>query len=160
MGLFILHDEGDKMVKKVDTTAIKFNQACIIIFTLLGFVLNQPYLVLFVGLVLAVGTILPKAGLFKQIYLKLLKPNGFLKVNIIDDDPAPHQFAQGVGALFLLASSAALLAFNNPALGWTLAWIVIILAGINLFFNFCAGCFVYYQLDKFGLMPHPSSESK
>ena len=148
------------MVKKVDTTAIKFNQAGIIIFTLLGFVLDQPYLVLFVGLVLAVGTILPNAGLFKQIYLKLLKPNGVLKANVIDDDPAPHQFAQGVGALFLLASSAALLAFNNPGLGWTLAWIVIILAGINLFFNFCTGCFVYYQLDKFGLMPHPSSESK
>jgi hypothetical protein len=160
MGLFILHDEGDKMVKKVDTTAIKFNQAGIIIFTLLGFVLDQPYLVLFVGLVLAVGTILPNAGLFKQIYLKLLKPNRILKANIIDDDPTPHQFAQGVGALFLLASSAALLVFNSPSLGWTLAWIVIILAGINLFFNFCAGCFVYYQLDKFGLMPHPSSESK
>jgi hypothetical protein len=34
------------------------------------------------------------------------------------------------------------------------------LAGINLFFNFCAGCFVYYQLDKFGLLPHPGAESK
>src|SRR5262245_19097294 len=117
------------MVKKVDTTAIKFNQACIIIFTLLGFVLDQPYLVLFVGLVMVVGTILPNAGLFKQIYLKLLKPNGILKANVIDDDPAPHQFAQGIGSLFLLASSVALLIFNNPGLGWTLAWIVIILAG-------------------------------
>jgi hypothetical protein len=115
---------------------------------------------LFVGLVLAVGTLLPNAGLFKQFYLKLLKPNHILKANVIDDDPAPHQFAQGVGALFLLASSLALLIFNNPGLGWTLAWIVIILAGVNLFFNFCTGCFVYYQLDKVGLMPHPSSEGR
>lgn len=145
------------MAKKVDTTAIKFNQACIIVFSLLGFVLNQPYLVLFVGLVLAVGTILPQAGLFKQFYQKLLKPNGLLKANVIDDDPAPHQFAQGVGALFLLASSLALLVFNSAGLGWTLAWIVIILAGVNLFLDFCAGCFVYYQLDKVGLLPHPSS---
>jgi hypothetical protein len=148
------------MVKKVDTTAIKFNQACIIGFSLLGFVLDQAYLVLFVGLVLAVGTILPQASLFKQFYQKILKPNGLLKANIIDDDPAPHQFAQGVGSLFLLAGSAALLAFNNAGLGWTLAWIVIILAGVNLFLNFCAGCFVYYQLDKVGLLPHPSSEGK
>jgi hypothetical protein len=148
------------MIKKVDTTAIKFNQACIIVFTLLGFVLNQPYLVLFVGLVLAVGTIWPNAGLFKQFYQKLLKPNKLLKANVIDDDPAPHQFAQGVGALFLLTSSAALLGFNNAALGWTLAWIVIILAGVNLFFNFCAGCFVYYQLDKVGLLPHARPEGK
>jgi hypothetical protein len=141
------------MAKKVDTTAIKFNQAAIVTITLLGFLLNQPYLVLFVGLVLAVGTILPRAALFKQIYIKLLKPANILRPNVIDDDPAPHQFAQGVGALFLLAGSVALLALNATILGWTLAWIVIILAAINLFFGFCAGCFVYYQLDRFGLMP-------
>ena len=142
------------MVKKVDTTTIKFNQASIVTLTLLGFLLNQPYLVLLVGLVLAVGTVWPQAALFKLIYLKLLKPNNILKANIIDDDPAPHQFAQGVGALFLLAGSSALFAFNQVILGWTLAWIVIILAAINLFFNFCAGCFVYYQLDRVGFIPH------
>ena len=142
------------MAKKVDTTALKFNQASIITLTLLGFLLNQPYLVLFVGVVLAMGTISPEAALFKQIYLKLLKPNNLLKANVIDDDPAPHQFAQGVGALFLLAGSALLL-FNSVLLGWILAWIVIVLAGVNLFLNFCAGCFVYYQLDRIGLMPRP-----
>jgi hypothetical protein len=107
-----------------------------------------------------VGTIWPAAGLFKLIYQKLLKPNGLLKANVIDDDPAPHQFAQGVGSLFLLASSASLLIWQNPGLGWTLAWIVIVLAGVNLFFNFCAGCFVYYQLNRFGLMPQPKVEGK
>lgn len=141
------------MTKKVDTTALKFNQASIITLTLLGFVLNQPTLVLFVGLALAIGTIFPGAALFKQVYLKLLKPNQILKANIIDDDPAPHQFAQGVGALFLLASSAILLGLGSAVLGWSLAWIVIVLAAVNLFFNFCAGCFVYYQLDRAGLIP-------
>jgi hypothetical protein len=142
------------MVKQVDTTAIKFNQAAIISLTLLGFLLNQPYLVLFVGLVMAVGTVWPQTALFKLIYLKFLKANNILAANIINDDPAPHQFAQGVGAIFLLAGSSALLVFNQVVLGWTLAWIVIILAMINLFFNFCAGCFVYYQLDRVGLIPH------
>jgi hypothetical protein len=141
------------MAKKVDTTAIKFNQACIVVVTLLGFLLDQPVLVLFVGLVLALGTVAPQAALFKLVYLKLLKPNRILKAHIITDDPAPHQFAQGVGALFLLASSVALLLFKVGVVGWTLAWIVIILAAVNLFFNFCAGCFVYYQLDRAGLIP-------
>ena len=145
------------MTKKVDTTALKFNQASIITLTLLGFLLNQPYLVLFVGLVLAVGTIAPGAALFKQIYLKLLKPNNILRANVIDDDPAPHQFAQGVGALFLLASSSILLAVGAIGLGWTLAWIVIVLAAVNLIFGFCAGCFVYYHLDRIGLMPKAGS---
>lgn len=145
------------MSKKVDTTALKFNQASIIVLTLLGFVLDQPYLVLFVGLVMAVGTLFPQAALFKQIYLTLLKPNGILRANVIDDDPAPHQFAQGVGALFLLASTIALI-LNAPGLGWALAWIVIVLAAVNLFLNFCAGCFMYYQLDRAGLIPRPEGK--
>ncbi|HEX9923138.1 MAG TPA: DUF4395 domain-containing protein [Anaerolineae bacterium] len=145
------------MSKKVDTTALKFNQASIIVLTLLGFVLDQPYLVLFVGLVMAAGALFPRAALFKQIYLTLLKPNGILRANVIDDDPAPHQFAQGVGALFLLASTVALI-LNAPGLGWSLAWIVIILAAVNLFLNFCAGCFMYYQLDRAGLIPRPEGK--
>jgi hypothetical protein len=142
------------MFKKVDITALKFNQASIIALTLLGFLLDQPFLVLFVGLVLALGTIWPQAALFKLVYLKLLKPNNILRPNVVDDDPAPHQFAQGVGALVLLAGSA-LLAFDQMLLGWSLAWIVIILAAVNLFLNFCAGCFLFYQLDRVGLIPHP-----
>lgn len=148
------------MTKRVDVTAIRFNQACIILVTVLGFILNQPYLVLLVGLVLALGTIFPQAGLFKLIYSKLLKPYHLLKANVIEDDPAPHQFAQGVGALFLLVASSALLVFNSPGLGWFLAWVVIVLAGVNLFFGFCAGCFVYYQLDRIGLIPGPQPERK
>jgi hypothetical protein len=142
------------MINKVDTTAIKFNQASIITLNLLAFVFNQPYLVLLVGVVLAVGTVWPGAALFKQIYLTLLKPAGLLKANVIADDPAPHQFAQGVGALFLLAASVFLL-FGSPIVGWTLTWIVVALAAVNLLLNFCAGCFMYYLLDRFGLIPHP-----
>lgn len=147
------------MPKKVDTTALKFNQASIIALTLLGFLLDQPGLVLVVGLVLALGTIVPSAALFKQIYFKLLKPAHLLQPHVITDDPAPHQFAQGVGAIFLLASSSALLLWNAVALGWLLAWIVIVLAAVNLFLGFCAGCFVYYQLDRWGLLPKPGGLS-
>ena len=110
---------------------------------------------MFVGLVLAVGTIWPQAALFKPVYFKLLKPARMLRANVVADDPAPHQFAQGVGASCLLASSGALLILQANTWGWVLAWIVIILAAVNLFFSFCAGCFVYYQLDRFGLMPKP-----
>ena len=139
------------MIHKVDMTALKFNQASIILLTLLGYILNQLSWVLFVGLVLAIGTIWPKAALFKQLYLRVLKPAKLLKANVIDDDPVPHQFAQGVGAIFLLASSLILFG-SAPLVGWVLAWIVIVLAAVNLFFDFCAGCFVYFQLYRVGLM--------
>jgi hypothetical protein len=145
------------MVKKVDTTAIKFNQASIITFTLLAYVLDLPWLVLFVGAVLAVGTIWPGAALFQQVYRQVLKPIGLVKPHVIDDDPAPHRFAQGVGATFLGLSSLALLALNAISLGWGLAGLVVVLAAINLFFNFCAGCFVYYQLRRLGLIRRSES---
>jgi hypothetical protein len=145
------------MVKKVDTTAIKFNQASIITFTLLAYVLDLPWLVLFVGAVLAVGTIWPGAALFQQAYRQVLKPLGLVKPHVIDDDPAPHRFAQGVGATFLGLSSLALLALNAISLGWGLAGLVVVLAAINLFFNFCAGCFVYYQLRRLGLIRRSES---
>jgi hypothetical protein len=50
-----------------------------------------------------------------------------------------------------------------PVLGWTLVWLVIVLAGLNLFLGFCAGCFLYYQLNKlsvpgFGRGPVDSTE--
>jgi hypothetical protein len=140
------------MVKKVDTTSIKFNQASIITLTLLAYLFDLPWLVLFVGAVLAVGTIWPGAALFQQTYRQVLKPIGWLKPYVIDDDPAPHRFAQGVGATFLGLSSLALLVLNAISLGWGLAGLVVVLAAINLFFNFCAGCFVYYQLMRLGLI--------
>jgi hypothetical protein len=32
--------------------------------------------------------------------------------------------------------------------GWSLAGVVALLAALNLFLGFCAGCFVYYQLNR------------
>jgi hypothetical protein len=145
------------VVKKVDTTAIKFNQASIISLTILAFLLDVPWLVLFVGAVLGVGTIWPGAALFQGVYRRALKPLGLLKSHVIDDDPTPHRFAQGLGATFLGLSSLALLVLDLPALGWGLAGLVVVLAGINLFFNFCAGCFVYLQLSRLGLIQRSTS---
>ena len=137
----------------VDTTALRFNQACIVVLVALAFVLQQPWLALGVGVVLALGTAVPAWALFQQVYRKILRPAGLLKARVHPDDPAPHRFAQGVGATFLLAASASLLLFNLPVLGWALALIVVVLAATNLFVGFCAGCFVYYQLGRVGVFP-------
>ena len=137
----------------VDTTAIRFNQACIVVLVALAFVLQQPWLALAVGVVLAVGTAVPALALFQQIYRKVLRPAGLLKARVHPDDPAPHRFAQGVGAAFLLASGICLLAAHLSIPGWTLALIVVVLAAVNLFAGFCTGCFVYYQLGRVGVFP-------
>ncbi|MCA9974174.1 MAG: DUF4395 family protein, partial [Anaerolineales bacterium] len=40
---------------------------------------------------------------------------------------------------------------GQTIIGWTLAWVVVGLAALNLFLGFCAGCFVYYQLTRLGV---------
>src|SRR5258708_14037231 len=80
-------------------------------------------------------------------------PLHLLRPRIEEDDPAPHRFAQGVGAIFLIASSLVLFLTKATAVGWTLDLIVLVLAGINLTVGFCAGCFVYCHLGRIGLLP-------
>jgi hypothetical protein len=134
----------------VDHSALRVNQAAIIILLALAFVLNQPWLVAFVAAVMWIGAIAPRAGLFKLIYQHLLKPLRVVRPALKADDPRPHLFAQGVGALVLTLASIALFA-DLPLLGWTLAGVVVALAAVNLFLGFCLGCFMYYQLARRGI---------
>jgi hypothetical protein len=147
-------------IMKVDQTALKFNQASIILLLVLAFLLNAVWLVAFVAAVMVVGTLWPQAGLFKQLYARVFEPAGWLKANIIDDDPKPHLFAQGLGGIFLVLSVATLW-LGQPVVGWVLAGVVIVLASINLFLGFCVGCFIYYQLGRIGIKPSlPSWQGK
>lgn len=136
---------------QVDQNAIKFNQASLITLTVLAFLFDIPLLVGFVALVLALGTVNPRLALFKQVYTRMFVPAGILTPNVIPDDPRPHRFSQGVGAVFLTLSTITL--FSGAGIvGWGLAGIVVALAGINVFLGFCAGCFIYYQLVRFGII--------
>jgi len=132
---------------QVDRTALRVNQACIIGFLVLAFLLNQLWLVAFVCAVMAIGTAFPQAALFQRIYRDVLRPAGLLKPDVHAEDAAPHRFAQGMGAAVLLIATIVLLA-GAQALGWGLVFVVIALAAVNLFFGFCAGCFVYFQLQR------------
>lgn len=134
----------------IDLSALKINQASIMTFTLLGFVLNFPWLAGFVALVMIAGTVRPELALFKQFYGRVLKPANLVKSNPVVGPSAPHEFAQLLGGL-VLAGGFVLLLTGSSLMGWTLGWIVILLAAVNLFFGFCAGCFVYYQLGKLGV---------
>jgi Domain of unknown function (DUF4395) len=132
---------------QLDRTALRVNQAFIIGFLALAFLLDQPWLVAFVFAVMAIGTALPQAALFQRIYRDVLRPAGLLKPDIHQEEAAPHRFAQGLGAAVLLVGAIALFS-GALTLGWGLAFVVIALAAINLFFGFCAGCFVYFQLQR------------
>ncbi len=136
--------------RKVDQSSLKVNQAFIIAFLILAFVLNSVWLVAFVAAVMLLGTAVPSLSLFKRVYQHVLRPAGLVKPSVLVDNPEPHRFAQGFGGVVLLAALAALGA-GAAVIGWVLVGLVVVLAALNLFLGFCAGCFVYYQLHKLGV---------
>ncbi|WP_322487506.1 DUF4395 domain-containing protein [Chloroflexus sp.] len=134
----------------VDRTALRFNQATIILLVLIAFVTDSLWLLAFVAAVMALGTISPALALFQRLYRDVLRPRGLLRPDFHQEDPAPHRFAQGMGAAVVIAATIALW-FGAQLLGWALALLVVALAAVNLLFGFCAGCFVFFQLQRLGL---------
>ena len=143
---------------RVDTTFAKFSQATTALLSGLGFVLGQPVLVIIGALFLTLSALFPSISPFRLLYRGVILPLRLLKARIVEDDPAPHRFAQGIGAIFLIASSLILLLTQATIVGWTLDLIVFVLSSINLFVGFCAGCFVYYHLGRWGLLPRTRYE--
>jgi hypothetical protein len=140
-------------VPRVDTNQGKFTQGSTVLLTALAFLFNLPILILLTLVVMAWAVLFPAANPYRWLYQYIVIPLGLLKPRIVEDDPIPHRFAQGVGVVFLLAASIVLFFTHALVLGWTLDIIVFVLAGINLTIGFCAGCFVYYQLGRTGLLP-------
>jgi hypothetical protein len=138
---------------RVDTHLLKFSQVCVIVLIALSFVLNLPILTAIIGLILAFSVLKPASGPFKLLYQHVFVRLRILKPHIVEDDPAPHRFAQGVGATFLLVASMIFTLTSALTVCWILAGIVVVLAAIDLFVGFCAGCFVYYHLGRKGFAP-------
>ncbi|GAC1651790.1 MAG: DUF4395 domain-containing protein [Ktedonobacteraceae bacterium] len=140
-------------VPRVDTNLAKFSQASVAVLTALAFIFNQPMLVLFTAIIMVIAVLAPAVSPFKLVYQSVILPFHLLKPRIVEDDPAPHRFAQGVGAVFLLASSIVFFFAHAFVAGWILDLIVFVLSTINFTVGFCAGCFVYYHLGRSGLLP-------
>src|SRR5437764_14268456 len=140
-------------IPRVDTHLAKFSQASVVVLTALAFLLNQPIIVAITAIIMALGALAPSISPFRLLYKGVIIPLHLLKPRIVEDDPAPHRFAQSVGAAFLIVATLVLYLTRATPLGWALDLIVFVLAGINLTVGFCAGCFVSYHLCGLGLLP-------
>lgn len=150
------------MEYRVDRNTLRTNQAAIVTLTVLAFILGLEigrWIVFVTGLVLALGTMHPAFALFKQLHQRVLRPAGIIGSDMHAEDPMPHQFAQALGGTMLLVAAVALFA-GAAVLGWILTWIVTALAFVNLTVQFCAGCFIYYQLDRVGWLPNAIASSR
>ena len=140
---------GDTL-RNVDHSGLKTGQALTIMLLLIGFVLNSWVLVLIVAIAQLLGGMAASFAPYRLFYTTVLKPSGIVKPNVIVDNSEPHRFAMLVGALFNGVATIALLA-GVTLLGWVLVWIVIALANLNFWLNFCLGCWMYYQFHRLGI---------
>ena len=68
----------------------------------------------------------------------------------LQDRPQPHNFAQGLGGVFLAIATVFLIPL--PVVGLALALLVAVLAFVNFAFGYCMGCQIFFQLDRRGLI--------
>jgi hypothetical protein len=140
----------DEKVRRLDQNGLKTGQALTIVLLIAGFVFNSWTLVLLVGLSQLLSALDVPFAPYRLIYQLIVKPSGLVKPNIQPDNPEPHRFALLLGALFNGAGTIALLS-GAVVIGWTLVAIVVVLANLNFWLNFCLGCWMYYQLNRLGV---------
>jgi hypothetical protein len=141
---------ASSQLRQVDQSGLKIGQAATILILLAAFVFNSTLLVAFVAVAQLLGALDVSFAPYRLFYTRLLRPTGVVKPNIIPDNPEPHRFAMLVGAIFNGAAVIALLA-GASVIGWALVWVVIVLANLNFWLNFCAGCWMYYQFNRLGV---------
>lgn len=140
---------------RVDANVLRTNQVTIVAVVAVAFVIGAgagAWLIALLALSMAIGAARPGFGPIQLFYRRVLTPSGLVKPSPREESPAPHRFAQALGAAFLFASALLLLA-GVTTFGWLLGGVVVALALTNLVFGFCAGCFVFLQLRRAGLLP-------
>ena len=137
-------------MRKVDHSGLRTGQALTILLLLAGFVFNSPLLVAVVAVSQLLAAVDAPYAPYRLIYQRVVKPSGLVKPHVINDNPEPHRFAMGIGGV-MNAVAALLLLIAAPTPAWVLVWIVIALANLNFWLNFCAGCWMYYQFHRLGL---------
>src|SRR5262245_7805675 len=108
----------------VDVNALRTNQVLIVAGVVIAFVLGATagaWVFLAVAVGLAIGAARPGYGPFQLFYREVLKPVGLVKPSPRPDEPAPHRFAQAMGATVLLLAAIFLFA-GVDVLGWVLAF--------------------------------------
>ena len=133
----------------VDHSAIKIGQLLAIAMLIAAYVMDRWEPVAVLAGIFLITSVFFEWGPFALLYRFLLKPLGWVKPDLRVDNLQPHRFGQAVGAVSAAVAALALY-FHYATLGWVLVWVLIALTGIS-FMGWCIGCFLYYQINRFGL---------
>src|SRR3984957_18977849 len=140
-----------------DRSVLKVNQMILMVTIVVGYVIGLAdsgiaWILPVLAVMMLAGVASPSFNVPRILYTKVLRPSGIVKPRIVQEDPAPHRFAQLVGGIFLAAASVFVIT-GLLLVAWVLAWIVVALAFLNFAFDICVGCIMYAQLVRIGLLP-------
>jgi phosphate/sulfate permease len=133
-------------MKPIDPRGPRFNQSVLTIALVLGFVFQWWYVAPIFAIVLFVGAAWgSQYGPFLRLYAQVIKSRLAPPKEL--EDPRPPRFAAAVGVVFLSAATIAFVA-GASVVGWALALIVAVLAGLSATSGICVGCEVYLWIAR------------
>jgi hypothetical protein len=133
--------DGGGGPRPIDPRGPRFNQAILTVALLVGYLFDwRPVVPLFAVVLLLGAALGPRYGPFLRLYADVIRPRLAPPASL--EDPRPPRFAAAVGVLFLAAASVAFLA-GAPTVGWALALVVAVLAGLSAVTGLCVGCEIW-----------------
>lgn len=137
------------MPMQVDHAEIKTGQLMTMAIAIVAFVTKDPAWLFVLALFFLVTALYRPASPFVLGYRLFVKPLGLMKSDYRLDNIQPHAFGQLLGAL-TVAIGLGLLYLGYATAAWIVLWILIGLTLVS-WLGWCIGCFLYYQLNRFGL---------
>ncbi len=132
--------------KPIDPRGPRLNQAVLTAALLVGFLADFRIVVPVFAAVLFLGAAFgPRYGPVLRLYSDVVRPRLAPPADL--EDPRPPRFAAAIGVAFLAASTVAFAA-GATTVGWGLALIVAVLAGLAATTGICVGCEVYLFLAR------------
>jgi hypothetical protein len=130
----------------IDPRGPRFNQGVLTAALLLGFLFDwRPVAPIFAAVLFLGAAFGPRYGPLLRLYAEVIRPRLAPPAEL--EDPRPPRFAAAVGVVFLLGSTIAFAA-GAVGLGWALALVVAVLAGLAATTGICVGCEVYLFLAR------------
>nr|WP_277605203.1 DUF4395 domain-containing protein [Glycomyces sp. L485] len=99
----------------------------------------------------------PTFSVLGQLVTKIITPR--LPVAAKPVPGPPKRFAQGIGAVFSLASTVLLFGFGADLAAWIVLGALTIAAALEAAFAFCLGCKMFALLTRMGLIPEAVCEA-
>jgi hypothetical protein len=125
----------------IDPRGPRTNQAVLTVALLAGFLADwRPVVWIFAGVLFLGAAFGPRYGPVLRFYAAVIRPRLGPPAHL--EDPRPPRFAATVGVVFLVGAGLAFAA-GASGLGWALALIVAVLAGLAATTGLCVGCEIW-----------------